>query len=92
MWFIIVRCARHVASSAGKIYYLTNEYFNVPMLVEKLRQELINRGKVPAPVRDYLKSIDLFGNPYQKPAAKRTMGGRVRDSFLCWPGVSFLCR
>jgi len=41
------------------------------MLVVKLREELLNRGKVPASVRDYLKSIDLFGNPYQKPAVKR---------------------
>jgi len=40
-------------------------------LVEQLRGELLNRGKVPASVRDYLKSIDLFGNPYQKPAVKR---------------------
>jgi Fe-S oxidoreductase len=50
---------------------LTNDYFSVPQLVEKMRQELVDQGKVPALVRDYLKSIDLFGNPYNKPAAKR---------------------
>ncbi len=70
---VVYTCTMCKACSiqCGNIYYLTNEYFNVPMLVEKLREELLNRGKVPASVRDYLKSIDLFGNPYQKPAVKR---------------------
>jgi Fe-S oxidoreductase len=70
---VVYNCTMCKACSiqCGNIYYLTNEYFNVPMLVEKLREELINRGKVPPTVRDYLKSVDLFGNPYQKPGAKR---------------------
>ena len=54
------------SNQCGNIYYLTNEYFNVPMLVEKLREELINRGKVPPSVRDYLKNIDLFGKIYKE--------------------------
>jgi len=62
---------RACASQCGNIYYLTNEYFNVPYLVEKMREELVNRGKVPPPVRDYLKSVELYGNPYQKPRSKR---------------------
>lgn len=55
----------------GNIYYLTNEYFNVTQLAQGIRQELILRGKVPPTVRDYLKSVDLFGNGYRKPAQKR---------------------
>jgi Fe-S oxidoreductase len=62
---------RACAEQCRNIYYLTNEYFSVPHLVEKIREELINRGKVPSLVRDYLKSIDLYGNPYQKPGNKR---------------------
>ena len=62
---------RACAEQCRNIYYLTNDYFNVPLLVEKMREELINRGKVPAVVRDCLKSIDLYGNPYNKPGSKR---------------------
>lgn len=59
------------STQCGNIYYLTNEYFNVLFLVEKIREELVNLGKVPTAVRDYLKSVELYGNPYQKPGAKR---------------------
>jgi Fe-S oxidoreductase len=52
-------------------YYLTNEHFNVSLLAERMREELINMGKVPPPVRDYLKSVELFGNPYNKAGNKR---------------------
>lgn len=62
---------RACAEQCRNIYYLTNDHFSVPHLVEKMRQELVDRGKVPALVRDYLKSIDLYGNPYNKPATKR---------------------
>jgi len=59
------------AEQCRNIYYLTNEYFNVPFLVEKMREELVNRGKIPPIVRDCLKSIDLYGNPFNKPGSKR---------------------
>jgi Fe-S oxidoreductase len=62
---------RACAEQCRNVYYLTNEYFSVPQLVEKMREELVSRGKVPPLVRDYLKSVDLYGNPYQKPASKR---------------------
>jgi Fe-S oxidoreductase len=62
---------RACAEQCRNIYYLTNEYFSVPYLVEKMREELVIRGKVPPLVRDYLKSVDLYGNAYQKPANKR---------------------
>ena len=64
---------RACAEQCRNIYYLTNDYFNVPLLVEKMREELINRGKVPVVVRDCLKSIDLYGNAYNKPGSKRGM-------------------
>ena len=59
------------AKQCGNIYYLTKEYFNVPYLVEKMREELVNRAKVPSSVRDYLKSVNLYGNTYQMPGDKR---------------------
>lgn len=62
---------RACAEQCRNIYYLTNEYFNVPYLVEKMREELVTKGKIPPLVRDYLKSVDLYGNPYQKPGSKR---------------------
>lgn len=62
---------RACAEQCRNVYYLTNEYFSVPYLVEKMREELVIRGKVPPLVRDYLKSIDLYGNPYSKPGSKR---------------------
>ena len=55
----------------GNIWYISSEDSNVPILVEKLREELISRGKIPPLVRDYLKSINLYGNPYKKPEAER---------------------
>jgi Fe-S oxidoreductase len=35
------------------------------------REELVNQGIIPPPVRDYLKSISTHGNPYKEPASER---------------------
>ncbi len=35
------------------------------------REELISDGIIPPPVRDYLKNINVNGNPYKEPAAER---------------------
>jgi len=35
------------------------------------REELVNGGIIPPPVRDYLKSINISGNPYKEPAEER---------------------
>ena len=35
------------------------------------REEMINDGIVPPPVRDYLKNININGNPYKEPASER---------------------
>jgi Fe-S oxidoreductase len=35
------------------------------------REELINQGIIPPPVRDYLKNIRTHGNPYKEPASER---------------------
>lgn len=35
------------------------------------REELVNGGIIPPPVRDYLKSININGNPYKEPAEER---------------------
>jgi Fe-S oxidoreductase len=35
------------------------------------REELVNGGIIPPPVRDFLKNINVNGNPYKEPANKR---------------------
>ena len=35
------------------------------------REEMVNEGIIPPPVRDYLKNIKINGNPYKEPAADR---------------------
>jgi len=35
------------------------------------RQELVTEGKVPPAVRDYLKAMNIYGNPYKLPQADR---------------------
>ena len=35
------------------------------------REEMVNSGIIPPPVRDYLKNISISGNPYKEPAEER---------------------
>jgi len=35
------------------------------------REELVNQGIIPPAVRDYLKNINISGNPYKEPAEER---------------------
>jgi Fe-S oxidoreductase len=35
------------------------------------REEMVNRGTVPPAVRDYLKALQVHGNPYKLPASER---------------------
>ena len=35
------------------------------------REEMVNTGIIPPPVRDYLKNININGNPYKEPASER---------------------
>jgi len=35
------------------------------------REEMVNKGIIPPPVRDYLKNINISGNPYKEPAEER---------------------
>jgi len=35
------------------------------------REEMVNQGAVPGPVADYLKAINLYGNPYKLPEEDR---------------------
>jgi len=41
------------------------------------REEMVNKGIIPPPVRDYLKNINTSGNPYKEPASER---GKWADS------------
>ena len=36
------------------------------------KEELVTQGAVPPPVRDYFKSINLYGNPYKQPESTRS--------------------
>jgi len=36
------------------------------------REEMVNGGRIPPPVRDYFKAISIHGNPYNLPAAQRS--------------------
>ncbi len=40
-------------------------------IVVAARQEMVEQGLVPPTVRDYLKNIQLYGNPYKAPPADR---------------------
>ncbi|HBF42185.1 MAG TPA: (Fe-S)-binding protein [Desulfobacteraceae bacterium] len=40
------------------------------------REEMVNKGVIPPPVRDYFKNISINGNPYKEPADER---GRWAD-------------
>ncbi len=62
---------RACVEQCRNIYYLTNHNFNVPSLVEIMRGELIEQGKVPSAVRDYLQNVQLHGNGYGIPGGKR---------------------
>lgn len=35
------------------------------------REDIVNKGIIPPPVRDYLKNINISGNPYKEPASER---------------------
>ena len=35
------------------------------------REDMVNKGIIPPPVRDYLKNINISGNPYKEPANER---------------------
>jgi len=35
------------------------------------REDIVNNGVVPPPVRDYLKNINISGNPYKEPTSER---------------------
>jgi Fe-S oxidoreductase len=35
------------------------------------REEMVNKGIIPAPVREYFKNINLYGNPYGRPTQER---------------------
>lgn len=37
-----------------------------------VREKMVDQGFIPPPVRDYLKNIQVNGNPYKEPAEERT--------------------
>ena len=70
---VIYACSicKACAEMCRNIFYLTNEYFNVPFLVELMRRELVSRGFAPPLVRDYFKNIQTYGNPFKLPEKER---------------------
>ena len=59
------------AEMCRNTFYLTNEYFDIPFLVELMRRELVLRGVTPPLVRDYFKNIQTYGNPFKLPESER---------------------
>lgn len=44
----------------------------LPEVFQETRTELVNEGLVPVEVRNYFKSLTLYGNPYRMPQKERT--------------------
>jgi len=67
------------AEECGGFWYITNEYFNAPILIKKMREHLVSEGMIPPLVRDYLKSVYLYGNPYKRPESERADWAKNSD-------------
>ena len=59
------------AEACGGFWYITNEFFDVPRLIKRLREELVIEGITPPLLRDYFKSVHLYGNPYKQSETER---------------------
>ncbi len=43
----------------------------LPEIFREARAELVQEGRIPPPVRDFLKAVSVHGNPYKQPQAER---------------------
>lgn len=65
---IMFSCATCANCVEHCIFTFSEDLVNIFMAA---REDLVNKGIIPPPVRDYLKNITISGNPYKEPAGER---------------------
>jgi Fe-S oxidoreductase len=65
---IIFSCATCANCVEHCVFTFSEDLVNIFIAA---REELVNRGVIPPPVRDYLKNINISGNPYKEPVDER---------------------
>ena len=65
---IIFSCATCASCVEHCVFPFSDDLVNI---IIAAREELVNEGIIPPLVRDYLKSINIHGNPYKEPAEER---------------------
>ena len=65
---ILFSCATCANCVEHCVFTFSDDLVN---LFTAAREELVNKGVIPPPVRDYLKNINISGNPYKEPADDR---------------------
>lgn len=65
---IMFSCATCANCVEHCVFPFSDDLVNIFMAA---REDLVNKGVIPPPVRDYLKNINISGNPYKEPAEER---------------------
>ncbi|MBW2094548.1 MAG: (Fe-S)-binding protein [Deltaproteobacteria bacterium] len=65
---ILFSCATCANCVEHCVFTFSEDLVNIFMAA---REDLVNKGIIPPPVRDYLKNINITGNPYKEPASER---------------------
>jgi Fe-S oxidoreductase len=65
---ILFSCATCANCVEHCVFSFSEDLVNIFMAA---REDLVNKGIIPPPVRDYLKNINTSGNPYKEPAGER---------------------
>jgi Fe-S oxidoreductase len=65
---IIFSCATCANCVEHCVFTFSEDLVNIFIAA---REELVNQGIIPPPVRDYFKNINISGNPYKEPAEER---------------------
>ena len=65
---ILFSCATCANCAEHCVFTFSEDLVNIFI---SAREEMINDGIIPPPVRDYLKNINISGNPYKEPASER---------------------
>jgi Fe-S oxidoreductase len=65
---ILFSCATCANCVEHCVFTFSDDLLNIFIAA---REEMVNNGVIPPPVRDYLKNINTSGNPYKEPANER---------------------
>lgn len=65
---ILFSCATCANCMEHCVFTFSDDLVNIFIAA---REEMVNRGIIPPVVRDYLKNINISGNPYKEPADER---------------------